>query len=144
MTAEPVSQQAVKGTILCVDDDKDVLIMMDAVFSTHGYDTVVAHDGQEGVDVFRQHKAELVAAVLDIRMPLKDGFEAAREIRTESADIPLIAVSAYFGGTQKDGVPIKKVTEAGFNAYSTKPFVIDRLLKTVDELVQQYKAKRNS
>jgi CheY-like chemotaxis protein len=140
MTETGDTKAAGKGKILCVDDDQDVLVMLNAVLSSSGYETVLAHDGEEGVQVFKNRKSELVAVVMDVRMPVKNGFEAAREMRAESADMPLIAVSAYFGG-QKNNAQARQITDSGFNTYTSKPFNIDFLLTTIDSLVQQYRAK---
>lgn len=134
------TKAASKGKVLCVDDDQDVLVMLDAILSTSGYETVLAHDGEEGVQVFKSRKNELAAVVMDVRMPVKNGFEAAREMRAESADMPLIAVSAYFGG-QKNSAQAKQIMESGFNTYTSKPFNIDSLISTIDSLVQQYRAR---
>ena len=144
MNTTPVDCKTGKGKILCADDDAGILRVLDALFTSYGYGTVLAHNGEEGVQMFRQHKAELVAAVLDLRMPLKSGIEVAKEIRAESADLPLIALSAYLGGAQQDGVPLKQCEEAGFTAYTTKPFAIEPFMATIGECVEEYLKKRGA
>jgi CheY-like chemotaxis protein len=135
------SDKTGKGKILCVDDDEAVLKVLDVMLQSYGYGTVLAHNGQEGIDVFRQHKNDIVAGVLDLRMPLKNGLEVAREIRAESSDLPLIALSAYLGGAQKESITIKQCEEAGFSAHTTKPFAIEPFIATIDECVASYRKK---
>ncbi len=142
MEGKPSQPTTGKGKILCVDDDPEVLRMLDLLLRNNGYDTVLGHDGEEAVRLFRQHKKDLVAGVLDLRMPKKDGMGVAREIRKESTDVPLIALSAYLSGTSKDNIPIKQCEEAGFNAYTQKPFSVEPFLLTINECVRNYIERR--
>jgi CheY-like chemotaxis protein len=130
-----------KGKILCVDDDEAILKVLDVMLQSYGYETILAHNGEEGIDLFRQHKKDLVAGVLDLRMPRKNGLEVARAIRAESSDLPLIALSAYLAGGQKESISIKQCEEAGFSAHTTKPFAIEPFMATVDECVANYRKK---
>jgi CheY-like chemotaxis protein len=130
-----------KGTILCVDDDEDILEMLDTLLESSGYKTLLAHDGQEGLDMFRRRKRDLVAVVLDLRMPKMDGLAAAKEIRKESPDIPLVALSAYLVG-QGNSYALTQCQEAGFNAYMTKPFSAQPFLAALEEWVARYARAR--
>ena len=130
-----------KGTILCVEDDKDVLRVLGIMLESHGYEALLARDGEEGLNMFRQHKRDLVAVVLDLKMPKMDGLAAAREIRKESPDIPLVALSAYFGASHNEEA-LARCEEAGFNAYTIKPFAIEPFLKTIEGFIRR-KAPKN-
>jgi CheY-like chemotaxis protein len=126
-----------KGTILCADDHSGLLELLDALLTSTGYCTVLARDGDEAIALFKQHQQDLVAVVLDLRMPKKDGIAVAREIRTESAEIPIIALSAYLTGSQGEGVR-KQCEEAGFTAYTRKPFAVESFLKTLEDCIGRY------
>jgi CheY-like chemotaxis protein len=126
-----------KGTILCADDDETVLEMIDALLGNRGYRTILAHDGEQALALYRQHKDELVAAVLDLRMPKMDGIALAGAIRKESKTFPLIALSAYLGGTEGKSV-LKQCQEVGFSAYTTKPFATEPFLTALADWIQRY------
>jgi CheY-like chemotaxis protein len=125
-----------RKTILVADDDPSVLQAIDSMLKTRGYDTILAHDGAQAVELFRQHRQAIVAIVLDLRMPNKDGIEAATEIRRDSPDIPLVALSAHFGGHDGPGI-LKRCQEAGFDAYTSKPFSMEPFLSTLADSIQR-------
>jgi CheY-like chemotaxis protein len=128
-----------KGKILCVDDDLGLREMLEVLLKTAGYETIIARDGEEGLALFKQHSQELVAVVLDLRMPGLDGMAVARMIRKGNTDIPLIALSAYLGGHDRDDV-LKDCEAAGFNAYTKKPFSPETFLRALNEWVQKYRS----
>lgn len=132
--------ESAKGAILCADDDEDMRSVLDTFLTSHGYHVILVRDGHEAVAMFKKHLAELVAVVLDLRMPRMDGLEAAREIRKISPHIPLIALSAYLGG-HDSRYRIKECQDAGFNAYLTKPFSPQAFLAVIEEGVRTYKTR---
>jgi DNA-binding response OmpR family regulator len=133
----PDSPKTGLGRILCVDDDPDILMMLEAALGTYGYDTMLARDGEQGVRFFKDRKAEFVAAILDLKMPDKNGLQVAKEIRAESAKVVLIALSAYLGGTQEGGYLVKQCAEAGFDAYTVKPVPIEELVQIIQDCVRE-------
>lgn len=141
MTMPSETRPASKGTILCVDDEADILQMIEALLRSEGYDPILGHGGQEGLELFRKYRKELVAVILDIRMPRMDGFQVAQEIRAQSPGIPLIALSAYLGGHDQTDA-LMKCQEAGFNAYATKPFSVYPFLDTLATWIESYKKHR--
>jgi CheY-like chemotaxis protein len=74
-------------------------------------------------------------------MPGKNGLELAKDIRRESPDIPLIALSAYLGADKTGNVSVKQCEEAGFTAYSVKPFSLEPFLATINACVKQRDAR---
>lgn len=139
--ASPDGQAKSKGTVLCADDDPAVLSTLDTLLTTTGYRTVLAHDGEEAVAVFQQHQQELVAVVLDLRMPKKSGLDAAKEIRAAAPNMPLIALSAYLVGSQVRDV-LRQCAEGGFDTCVRKPFATAAFLKTLDECIARHARKR--
>lgn len=80
-----------------------------------------AWDGMEAVEMFRKHNPQIV--LMDINMPVMDGYEATREIRKYSAKIPIIAVTAFAYASDE-----QKVMESGFDGYMPK-LINAKLLK---------------
>ena len=82
----------------------------------------------EALAFFREHPVDLV--VTDIKMPEMNGYEATSEIRKSSADIPIIAVTAY-AFTEDE----KRILENGFNGYLSKPIKAQTLLQKIKEFL---------
>jgi two-component system alkaline phosphatase synthesis response regulator PhoP len=89
--------------ILVVDDEPDVVEMIKVALEGASHQVVVAYNGQEGVDKARAQKPD--AIILDIMMPVKDGFVACKELKDDPScqDIPILiltGVSEHFANTR--------------------------------------------
>ncbi len=103
--------------ILVVEDTEDNRQIIRDLFDSVGYELIEAVDGAAGVTMAAEHKPDLI--LMDIQLPVIDGYEAARRIKADPAlrHIPIIAVTSYaLGGDQA------KALEAGCDGYLTKPF----------------------
>lgn len=112
-------------TILIVEDTElnvDLLIQI----LEDDYNLLVAKDGAQGVELTEQHQPDLV--LMDISLPVMDGYEATRNIRKTFKTLPIIGLSAH--AMQGDG---NKAIDAGCNDYLTKPIDEDLLLKKLRE-----------
>jgi len=81
--------------ILVVEDTEDNRQILRDLLSAAGYDMIEAHDGAEGVAKASEHRPDLI--LMDIQMPVMDGYEATRRIKADPAlkSIPVIAVTSY-------------------------------------------------
>ncbi len=115
--------------ILVVDDHHDSVDSLSRLLEAHGHETACAYDGRQALDVFRQY--EPAAVVLDIDMPVLDGYGAARAIRlAPSTRLPvLVALTALTGHETR-----RLAFDAGFDAHVTKPANIAALLELMDKL----------
>lgn len=107
------------------------------ILATHGANVKCASNGEVAINEFVSAPAGTYDAVLmDVMMPVMDGIEAARRIResgkTDAAEIPIIAMTA---NTFADDV--KRITEAGMNAYLPKPAEVDKLIDTILKAVKR-------
>lgn len=89
--------------ILVVDDEPDMVNMIKAALESASHQVVTAYNGQEGIEKARKEKPD--AIVLDIMMPVKDGFVACKELKEDPLckDIPILiltAVSEHFANTR--------------------------------------------
>jgi CheY-like chemotaxis protein len=102
--------------VLVVEDQKENLDLMVYLLRAFGHETVVARDGAEGVAAVTQDRPDLV--VMDLQMPVMDGYQAASVIKADPAvsSIPLIAVTAYAMVGDRE-----RIMAAGFDGYLTKP-----------------------
>ena len=118
--------------ILVVDDHHDSVDALSQLLEAHGHETACAYDGRQALDVFRQY--EPAAVVLDIDMPVLDGYGAARAIRlAPSARLPvLVALTALTGHETR-----RLAFDAGFDAHVAKPANIAALLELMDKLCSE-------
>jgi PAS domain S-box-containing protein len=85
----------VTGTVLVVDDEPALRIMAQRILERCGYRVLIAQDGREAVEVFRQSAREITAILLDMTMPVMGGEEAFRLIRAIRADVPIVVSTGY-------------------------------------------------
>jgi two-component system, cell cycle response regulator DivK len=114
--------------ILIVEDQEDNRAILRDLLSAAGYELIEATNGQEGVALAQQERPDLI--LMDIQLPVIDGYEATRRIKGDRAlgAIPIIAVTSY----ALSGDELKART-AGCDGYVTKPFSPRQLLAKVRE-----------
>jgi DNA-binding response OmpR family regulator len=115
--------------ILVVDDHTPSAEMLAEILTLEGYQVRMAHSGSAAIETARNFSP--LVAILDIGLPDQDGFEVARQIKSEEnlQSIRLIGVSGY-GQSQYP----RRAREAGFERYLVKPVDLDELLALVREL----------
>ena len=116
-------------TILVAEDYQSNYDLIEAMLGKM-YKLVHAHDGMEAIIFYEQYKPDLI--LMDIKMPNINGLDATRAIREMSADVPVIAVSAY--AYEKDKIA---AIESGCNEFLTKPVSADLLKMTINKYLKQ-------
>lgn len=114
--------------ILIVEDQEDNRSILRDLLSAAGYELIEATNGAEGVEIARRERPDLI--LMDIQLPVVDGYEAARRIKADAElkAIPIIAVTSYaLSGDEA------KARSAGCDGYVTKPFSPRQLLAKVRE-----------
>jgi len=110
--------------LLIIEDDPSILRGLQMNLQLEGYELVLAHDGEEGLALWRQHRPDLI--LLDIMLPRRDGWEVLRQIRAEDAETRILIVSAKDQETDKVfGLSL------GADDYITKPFGLAELLARI-------------
>ncbi|MGB8706680.1 MAG: response regulator [Dehalococcoidia bacterium] len=122
--------------ILLVDDDKDFVEATKMVLESKPYEVVVAYNGDEGLAKARKEKPDLI--ILDIIMPVKDGFSAAEQLKKDPAlkKIPVIMLTSFSekGGETSLGVSQGLALDA--DDYVDKPVAPQELLGRVERLLK--------
>jgi two-component system cell cycle response regulator DivK len=112
--------------ILVVEDQEDNRRIIRDLLTSVGYELIEALDGEAGVRLAKEQRPDLI--LMDIQLPVLDGYEATRRIKADPAlrAIPIVAVTSYAlsGDDQKAGA-------AGCDAYVAKPFSPRHLLATI-------------
>jgi two-component system cell cycle response regulator len=112
--------------ILIVDDDPDTLKLLGLILGRQGFDILSASTGRQALDLARSHKFDLV--VLDVMMPVIDGLEVARRLRSDpkTQDLAILMFSAK---TQAED--LLEGYRAGADDYLTKPVQPTELIARV-------------
>jgi CheY-like chemotaxis protein len=113
--------------ILIIEDNGQNLYLFSYIFKKHGYEVAQARDGREGIELAgRVHPALIL---LDIQLPVLDGYAVARELRNNPAlaDVPIIAVTSYAMAGDRE-----RILAAGCTAYIEKPIDPDRFMSQVE------------
>ena len=115
--------------VLLVDDDPDLTAIVSHVLEAGGFEVAVAGNGQRGIEMAAELRPDLV--IMDLNMPVMDGFEATRRIRSapETASLPILVLTGKDESQNYD-----EIYEAGATGYLAKPIDFDRLLERVREM----------
>jgi two-component system cell cycle response regulator DivK len=116
--------------ILVVEDEEDNRQILRDLLATSGYEMVEAKDGEQALAAVDQHRPDLI--LMDIQLPIMDGYEATRRIRANPANkrIPIIAVTSYaLSGNESMAIA------AGCDAYVPKPYSPRELLAKIREFL---------
>ena len=111
--------------ILVVEDEHINFRYIQEILKRTNAEVVRAENGQEAIDIARSMPLDLI--LMDIKLPIMDGYEATRKIREFNENVPIIAQTAYVMSGEEE-----KTKEAGCNAYLTKPLRLNVVLETVD------------
>jgi len=115
--AAPASVTSLRGTVLVADDEAGVRQVAEAALTMAGYNVLLAEDGQEAIDVFREHADKIAAVLLDMTMPRMGGEEAFRELRAISPDVKVILSSGF---NEQDA--ITRFVGKGLAGFLQKPY----------------------
>jgi CheY-like chemotaxis protein len=115
--------------IILVEDNEMNRDMLARRLQRRGYDMLVAVDGAAGVSMAQQETPDLI--LMDISLPVKDGYQATRELKADEATraIPIIALTAHAFDSDRN-----EALAAGCDDYDTKPVDFARLLQKIEAL----------
>src|SRR4051812_7388826 len=117
--------------ILVIEDDSAVRELILHTLSKAGYSVIAAENGDEGLNLFRSKNPDLV--ITDIVMPRKEGLQTIIELKQQSPNVKVIAMSA--GGRYSNTDYLKLARKFGANSTITKPFMREEFLNVVRDVV---------
>ncbi|HKP56886.1 MAG TPA: ATP-binding protein [Polyangiales bacterium] len=121
----PKRVESRRERVLVVDDNADAAEMLCAALEALGYRTAVANDGPQALRVLDDMKPDV--ALLDIGLPVMDGYELAQRMQVQQPGIDLFAISGY--GQDSD---LKRSREVGFRQHLTKPVDLEALARLLE------------
>ena len=124
------------GKILVADDDRNIAELLRLYLEKDGFEVAIAADGGKGLQLATDEHPDVI--LLDIMLPVMDGWQVCREVRAVS-DVPIIMLTAK-------GEPYDKVSglEMGADDYVTKPFEVKELIARINAVLRRIGKKESS
>lgn len=126
-----------RAKILLVDDDADFVESTKTVLESKPYDVIVAKDGDEGLRKAKEARPDLI--ILDVIMPVKDGFTAAEQLKKdpELSRIPTLMLTAFAEKHAEASIPVSRGYTLEAEDYIEKPVTPEELLASVDKQLKK-------
>ncbi|NLT46456.1 MAG: response regulator, partial [Thermotogaceae bacterium] len=123
--------------VLLVEDNKTNQLIAKSILQQVGIESILAGDGKTAIELYSQHKEEIDLILMDLHMPILNGYEAAKEIRKMSTSVPIVAMTADVILGVKE-----KCEESGIHHYISKPFDPDHFIQTIKEIILENEEER--
>ena len=125
-----------KAKILLIDDDKDFVEATKLVLESKPYEVITAYNGSEGLKQAKTEKPDLI--ILDVIMPVKDGFNAAEELKKdpELNKVPVIMLTSFAERRGETSLSVSQGLTLDTEDYIDKPVAPEELLKRVEKLLK--------
>jgi len=127
------SKQAI--TLLLIDDVGEFRTVMVKLLAEFGYNTILAANGREGIELFQAHPVD--AVLLDFNLPDLYGMEILERLIFAKPSVPVIMISAY-GSTEI----AKRAKQLGAYEFINKPFNVESLHECIEQALIDYKIKK--
>ncbi len=116
-----------KTKILVIEDNEQNMYLINFILEKHGYQVFQAREGVAGISLAGEKKPDLI--LLDIQLPVMDGYMVAREIRKKEAllDTPIVAVTSYAMPGDRE-----RALAAGCTGYIEKPIDPDTFISQIE------------
>ena len=126
-----------KAKILLVDDDIDFVESTKIILESKPYEVIVAYEGNEALRKAKEENPDLV--LLDIIMPVKDGFSAAEQFKKDPqlSEIPVIMLTSYSSRKGDTSIPVSRGFELEAEDYVEKPVSPEELLSKVEQYLKK-------
>jgi two-component system cell cycle response regulator DivK len=113
-------------TVLIVEDNELNMKLFNDLLKAHGYDTVQARNGLDGIEFAREHRPDLI--LMDIQLPEVSGIDVIRWLKEDQdlRAIPVVAITAFAMKGDEE-----RIRESGCEAYLSKPISVSKFLDTV-------------
>jgi two-component system cell cycle response regulator DivK len=116
-----------KSKILIIEDNEQNLYLVTFILEKYGHIVIQARNGQEGIDIAKENCPNLI--LLDIQLPVMDGYDVAKELRKILGDaVPIIAITSYAMPGDRE-----KALKAGCSDYITKPINPDTFMTNIEQ-----------
>lgn len=121
-----------KAKILLVDDDVDFVASTRTILESKPYEVIVAYEANDGIQKARKDNPDLI--LLDVIMPMKDGFSAAEQLKKDPqlSKIPLVMLTSFSKKRSDTAIPVGRGYELQADDYMEKPIKPQDLLSAIE------------
>lgn len=120
------------ANVLVVEDDDLIRGIFVDIIKSKGYSVLEATNGREALQIIGEHPINII--VSDMKMPVMDGMQLLRAVKTSYPEIPVVVITGFDNEYTE-----KQVLAAGADAYVTKPFKVEDVSSTLQEVHQRIK-----
>ena len=129
--AHPTPPPSTSTRILVVDDEPSVRWVTERVLKRLGFDVLACNDGKSAIETLQQHLNDIACVLLDLTMPIMNGEQTLKALRTIKPDLPVIMMSGYSEETAST-----HIKRSNLVAFLQKPFTISELQETLSTVVR--------
>ena len=122
--------------VLLAEDNKTNQFIARSLLEQAGIESIIANDGKEAVELYQEHRESIDLILMDLHMPVLNGYEAAEKIRQLSTNVPIAAMTADVIIGVRD-----KCERSGIHYYISKPFNPDHFIQTIKNIILENKPK---
>jgi two-component system, cell cycle sensor histidine kinase and response regulator CckA len=126
-------------TILVVEDESLMRRLLEKILCTDDTSVMLAADGQEAIDMYRDHKQEIGVVLLDLGLPKLSGWEVFKNLKQQNPDVCVIVASGYLDPDLKS-----RMHDAGVQYFIEKPYKLNELLATLQGVINYGCERPNS
>jgi len=121
--------------VLIVEDERDIAQLMVTMMQSSGYQTIVAYDGVEGLNLALRERPDLI--LLDLRLPKMGGMQVLHDLREQQVSVPVVAVTAW-----RSEELVIEALRLGVKDYVKKPFALKELLEVAERALTEGRLRR--
>ena len=126
---KPVQQEGGPARILVIDDEESVRDILSRILRVKGHQVVVASDGEEGIERFKNEAFDLVFT--DLGMPRGSGWDVGMAVKEMNPKVPVIMITGWGMELNRE-----KMSESGIDLIVSKPFLFDQVIELVYEAME--------
>jgi two-component system cell cycle sensor histidine kinase/response regulator CckA len=136
----PISEQKQPNgqkTVLLVEDEEMMVLLLKKTFAKHGYKVLVALDGEQALNLFHQHKQEIDVVLLDIGLPKTAGWDVILKMKEEDPDVKVVVSSGYIDPESRT-----RMHQAGVKDFIDKPYTPAAVVETLEAVLARTEQAR--
>jgi CheY-like chemotaxis protein len=127
---ESVESSEGTETILFVEDEELLRTAVQSELESSGYKVYIAVDGQEAVEIYKEHQNEIILVLTDMGLPKQTGVDVFQQIREINPGIKIVLASGFISLDQKS-----ELLKAGANGFIQKPYMLTEVLQKIREVL---------
>ena len=120
------------ATVLVVEDEPGMLRLLEDVLSRHGYQVLVASDGEQAIEVYCCYKRRIDVVLLDVGLPKIAGWQVLLKMKKENPDVRVVIASGYLDPKME-----AEMSCAGVKHFVDKPYILDALVETIGDVIER-------